>query len=177
MTDKEKLEKVKAEIERRRDRHSKAKRIESALEDNAILSFIDSMQKEPKQCMYSKDNYTAEDRKVLCDGCVEECKFNKKEEPVSDDLEEVSKKYSSCIYLEEVLSDDDKEVLREKLINTFKTGAQWKEQQMMANAVDGFVIEDIEEGNGDFLLSAEYLPKNIGLKDRQKVKVIVIKDN
>ena len=51
------------------------------------------------------------------------------EEPVSDDLEEVSKKYSSCIYLEEVLSDDDKEVLRGRLINTFKAGAEWQKSQ------------------------------------------------
>lgn len=43
-----------------------------------ILPFIDSMQEEPKECMYSKDNYTDEDRKVLCDGCEEDCKLNKK---------------------------------------------------------------------------------------------------
>ena len=30
---------------------------------------------EPKKCMYSKDNYTDEDRKVLCDGCKEDCKY------------------------------------------------------------------------------------------------------
>lgn len=47
----------------------------------------------------------------------------KKEEPASEWLKEVSKKYSSCIYLEEVLSDDDKEVLKERLVNTFKAGA------------------------------------------------------
>ena len=51
---------------------------------NEVLSIIDSMQEKPKECMYSKDNYTKEDRKVLCDGCKEDCKFNKKEEPVSN---------------------------------------------------------------------------------------------
>lgn len=45
-----------------------------------------------KACMYSKDNYTAEDRKVLCDGCEEECEFNKKEEPVNDSFEAEVKK-------------------------------------------------------------------------------------
>ena len=40
-----------------------------------ILAFIDSMQEEPKKCMYSKDNYTDEDRKILCDGCEEDCNF------------------------------------------------------------------------------------------------------
>ena len=45
-----------------------------------------------KACMYSKDNYTDEDRKVLCDGCEEECKFNKKEEPANDNFEAEVKK-------------------------------------------------------------------------------------
>lgn len=34
------------------------------------------VKKDPRYCMYSKDNYTDEDRKVLCVGCMEECKFN-----------------------------------------------------------------------------------------------------
>jgi len=69
-------EKIRAEVKRRREIHRKAKRIESAFEDNAILSYIDSMQEEPKKCMYSKDNYTDEDRNVLCDDCEEECKYS-----------------------------------------------------------------------------------------------------
>jgi len=52
-----------------------------ALQDAQIV--IDSLQEEPKECMYSKENYTDEDRKTLCEGCEEECRFNKKEEPVS----------------------------------------------------------------------------------------------
>lgn len=37
---------------------------------------------EPKRCMYPKDHYTDEDRKVLCKDCEEECEYSKKE-PVS----------------------------------------------------------------------------------------------
>ena len=37
---------------------------------------------EHKKCMYSKDNYTNEDRKALCDGCEEDCKYAQKEESV-----------------------------------------------------------------------------------------------
>lgn len=51
----------------------------------------DKIQKHPKDCMYSKDNYTDEDRKILCEGCEEDCKYNKKEEPVSDDLKKIKK--------------------------------------------------------------------------------------
>ena len=38
-----------------------------------------AMQEHPKDCMYSKDNYTAEDRKILCEGCEEECRFSKED--------------------------------------------------------------------------------------------------
>ena len=51
---------------------------------------------EHKKCMYSKDNYTDEDRKVLCDGCEEEGEYNKKEEPVSEEwIEELRTKLGS----------------------------------------------------------------------------------
>ena len=84
-------------------------------------------------------------------------------------------------------------------LEMFKFGVQWKEkemqstielaedhamlagmekmkEEMMKNTVGGYVIKDIEEGNGDFLLSADYLPVSMGLKDQQKVKVIILKD-
>lgn len=31
-----------------------------------------------KYCMYSKDSYTDEERKFLCDGCEEDCEYNQK---------------------------------------------------------------------------------------------------
>ena len=51
-----------------------------------VLFYIDSMQEEPtevehKKCMYALNDFNDEDRKVLCDGCEEDC--NKKE-TVSD---------------------------------------------------------------------------------------------
>jgi hypothetical protein len=132
------------------------------------------------------------------------------EEPVSEDLEEVSKNYalnntpwddckdeiqesfksgakwqkqkdeSTTEDLGEYINDLSKqfpEVSFAKLSRIAVRVAKWKEQKMMAKAVDGYVIKDVEEGNGDFLLSADYLPKSMGLKDQQKVKVIVIKED
>ena len=61
---------------------------------NEVLAILDTMQEEPvseKKCIFTKDNYIDEDRKVLCDGCEEECEYNKKEEPVSEDLEKENK--------------------------------------------------------------------------------------
>ena len=100
MTD-NRIEKIRAEIERLKhqsviDSDRQAERgLQSASMASfgkvkaceELLSFIDSMQKEPKECMYSKDNYTDEDRKVLCDGCEEECIFNKKEESINNGLD------------------------------------------------------------------------------------------
>ena len=74
------------------------------------------------------------------------------------------------------LSKQFPEVSFAKLSRIAVRVAKWKEQKMMAKAIDGYVIKDVEEGNGDFLLSAEYLPKSMGLKDQQRVKVIVIKE-
>ncbi len=54
-----------------------------------ILKSIDSSQEEHKKCMYYKDDYTNEDRKVLCNGCEEECKYSK-----SDDF---TKALAECI--------------------------------------------------------------------------------
>ena len=53
----------------------------------------DKVQKIRKECMYARDNYTDEDRKVLCDGCEEECKYAQKEEPVSDDTMTIRKEW------------------------------------------------------------------------------------
>lgn len=248
---------------------------------NDVLAIFDTMQKElisEKKCMFTKDSYTDEDRKVLCKDCDERCEYSNKEEtvsepnkelaetylavfnkkfpilpslngkqlaeykdflnkcqqifglkeweirpiqsklfekltllwaawgaehlqgvgrqdekeqdiPVSEELEEESKKYSSCIYLEEVLSDDDKEVLRERLINTFKTGAQWQKEkddeekvltykhgfedckeQMMGNTIDAQCFGFQGAALFSFRLPADnYL---VG----SKVKVIVIKE-
>jgi hypothetical protein len=87
--------------------------------------------------------------------------------PINEDIEQ------AAVQDFKYLVDFDKN----NFFEIYKAGANWKEQQIMSKAVDGYVIEDIQEGNGDFLLSADYLPASMGLKEKQKVKVIVIKDN
>ncbi len=133
---------------------------------------------------YKADTYTqdtVENIAELCNhildgdyGKLDEVK-EVQEETVSEDLEEVSKKCSSCIYLEEVLSDDDKEVLKERLINTFKAGAKWQKEQIMKDAIeckvdwyDGFLLDYAQE-------QQDYVLEKIGAKVGDKVKVIIIK--
>ncbi len=79
----------------------------------AIGMAIKALQEEPaseKKCMFTKDSYTDEERKVLCEDCKERCEYNKKEpvsekdklralsdgkqhQPISDNLEEELDKY------------------------------------------------------------------------------------
>ena len=94
-------------------------------------------------------------------------KVSWQEKPVNEDLGD---------YINE-LSKQFPEVSFAKLSRIAVRVAKWQKEQMMAKAIDGYVIEDIEEGNGDFLLSADYIPKSMGLKDQQRVKVIVIKED
>lgn len=101
------------------------------------------------------------------------------EEPVSEELEE-----AAIMYAKEEYNHKNPATLPDRCIGcytplmyAFKDGAKWQKEQMLEKAFNGYVIEDIEEGEGDFLLSTEYLPKSIGLKDQQKVKVIVIKED
>ena len=144
------------------------------LELQNVLTFIDSLQEEP----VSKGFETALAEMIdKAQKCVVEpwvvaaqwkdylIELAKSEEPVSDDLGE---------YINE-LSKQFPEVSFAKLSRIAVRVAQWQKQQMVAKAIDGYVIEDV--GNGDFVLSADYLPKSVGLKDQQSVKVIVIKEN
>ena len=43
------------------------------------------VEQKPKKCMYSNDNYTYEERKILCDGCKEECELRQKPEWSEED--------------------------------------------------------------------------------------------
>ena len=120
------------------------------------------------------------------------------EEPVSEDLEEAASSFAREDS-EGISNPANFYYTVADKARIFKAGAEWQEkkmqstielaedhamlagmekmrEKMMKDAVGGYVIEDIEEGNGDFLLSADYLPASMGLKDQQKVKVIVIKD-
>jgi len=84
------------------------------------------MEENPKECMYARDNYTDEDRKVLCEGCEEKCKFNKKEEPVSEDLEKAAASYEEKMWKighpEDTYNSSD-------IIKAVKYGANWQKQQ------------------------------------------------
>ena len=85
--------------------------------------------------------------------------------------------YGLCMDIADWQKTRDQEITETAIHHAYHNGKLEMKEQLMANAIDGFVIDDTEEGNGDFLLSVDYLPKDMGLKDKQKVKVIVIKED
>ena len=170
MTDKEKLDKLVAEMigdyniktEKCRGINEQAHQYYGGKRDalSEILKSIDTMQKEPKECMYSKDNYTDEDRKVLCEGCEEECKFNKKEEPASEDLDKEIDNAHKLFY--EEVGWDSAEGARAYVADWFAHYfANWQKQQMEAYRIehcksltneqaeleDNFVSSHVEKNN------------------------------
>jgi hypothetical protein len=201
MTDKEKLEKLVAEIKRlyHQSLVDENRQAELGLSSAActsygkskvckeLLSFTDSIQKEPKECMYSKDNYTDEDRKVLCDGCTEKCRYSKLNTMLDDALSKETKKSWNKRLGEEPVNEDLEEELSayvnsEKYLNNIGTSgllliarhfADWQKQQMMAKAVDGHVGQTI---NGMLRALSDETFGDMGFTAGDKVKLIIIKE-
>lgn len=124
----------------------------------------------PIKCMYTEYNYTDEDRKVLCDGCEEECEYSKKEEPVSEDLEE-----EALVY---IITEDGKLVIDSEKVNAFKAGAKWQITKLMKDATE--VIVHIEAGNYPYIPQMELYDydKDVPLaKEGDKYKVVLIKED
>ena len=123
--------------------------------------------------MYSKDNYTDEDRKVLCDGCEEECEFNKKEEPVSEDLEQAIDTYLST-YFGGAKEKQDWPFLKKMAIHF----ANWQKEQLLVTAVDAVV--KVDAGGYPYIdrtIELYDYDKDIPLAKRgDKYKVILIKE-
>ena len=178
MTDREKLEKIKTLADKMYSRMayltSDTRPIRQAMDEYHQFIINEYHKEEPvseKECMYSKDNYTAEDRKVLCEGCEEKCKFNKKEEPVSEDLYTVAKEYANNI--------TEKIGYRLQLRRAVCFGVKWHKEHLIANAVDAVV--KVDAGGYPYIdrtIELYDYDKDIPLaKKGDKYKVILIKED
>ena len=119
-----------------------------------LLSFIDSLQEEPKKCLFTKDSYTNEDRKVLCKDCDERCEYNKKEKPVSKDFE---------MALAEMVDKAQKCVVEPLVV-----AEQWKDELIKLAKSEELVSEEFEEA-----LAREWQ----GYNDRGAATVDALEDN
>ena len=120
MTDKEKLEKIKSLADKMADTAfnmtTDASLLKKAMDEyhQFIINeyhkeeqIIKELQKEPvseKKCMFTKDNYTDEDRKVLCADCKEKCEYSKKKVVASakleltlEDIKTIDKLLNQCV--------------------------------------------------------------------------------
>jgi hypothetical protein len=141
-----------------------------------ILSFINTLevkevdfpQEEPKKCMFTKEEFTEEDRKILCEDCEEECEYAKKEEPVSEDLGE---------YINE-LSKQFPEVSFAKLSRIAVRVAKWQKEQMMKDATEAIV--KVDAGGYPYIPQIELYDYNKDVplaKEEDKYKVVLIKED
>jgi hypothetical protein len=97
-----------------------------------VLSLLDTFEEEPKECMYSKGNYTDEDRKVLCDGCEEECKYSE-----SDDF---TKALAECISQAQC-----------SVVDPTAHAEIWKDELIKLSKCKEPVSEDLEEASKEWL--------------------------
>ena len=124
----------------------------------SVLKFLNTLevkevQKEPvneKKCMFTKDNYTDKDRKVLCEDCKEECEYNKKEESVSEDLEKAANEWNAkASFTPFYMALDDNGnpngVRRDYTTHaeSFKAGAEWQKAHNWKPA-DGDDLPEID---------------------------------
>lgn len=127
---------------------------------------------EPKECMFTKDFYTDEDRKALCEGCEEECKYSKKGKPVGEDLEQAIDTYLATYFGSEK-ENQDWPFLKKMAIHF----ANWQKEHLMAKAVDATV--HIDAGGYPCIPQIELYDYGKGAslaKEGDKYKVILIKE-
>lgn len=162
----DKLSKVRAEIERLKEiaeynlSHSKMDRsawMQQTAVCTKLLSFIDTMQEEPQVKESAKIQHVNKT-----------CKENGNsltQEPVSEDLYTVAKEYANNI--------TEKIGYRLQLRRAVCFGANWKEQQLMAKAVDGVLSSTIT--GPEQVVSANVGYGELG-KNGDKVKIIIFKE-
>ena len=104
--------------------------------------------------------------------------FSAPQEPVNDDLEEVTKQYAKdCVALNFPSSDGK---LKESDIKAaVRYGAYWKERQMMKDAVEGTATLDYYDAKDRAVMTVfadEVIAEEHGIKEGDKVKIIIIKE-
>ena len=133
-----------------------------------------------KKCMFTKDSYTDEDRKVLCKDCEEKCESNKKEEPVDEDFLSLVDKEARELW-KEINSGNDFSIVDS--FNQFygicmqvaESTVEWQknlqepvsdelEEAMQHNAPDNIGIDDLLYWRNGFITGAKWQKQQI-IKD------------
>ena len=94
--------------------------------------------------------------------------FNLHEEKISNDLEE-----AASIFSKNASNDHNYHYLRIGFI----FGAKWQKERMMKEAVEADVMLTLHDKTGDISLHTGYLPKELGIKCDDKVRIIIVKED
>ena len=100
------------------------------------------------------------------------------EEPVSEELEEVSKEYADKNYAEwlDFISGDERDDYY-TISEAFKAGAQWQKNKMMEDAVDG-VVAASAGGDGWVNIATGFVKsEDVNVNFGDKIKIIVVKED
>ena len=73
-------------------------------------------------------------------------------------------------------SNDERMLYSRIFRRGFKAGAKWNREQMMKKAVEADVMLTLHDKTGDISLHTGYLPKELGIKCDDKVKIIIVKE-
>jgi hypothetical protein len=123
--------------------------------EKVAMATMDEERVSEKKCMYSKDNYTGEDRKVLCEGCDAECKYSKQSvDEAMAEIEEKAKAFTKAHKGEsadEILSEmrgkepvsDDLEKVVEEIVDPIVLNAYGVKE--IANRLRRTMIEPVSD--------------------------------
>ena len=144
------------------------------------------------ECIY---NRTLEEKQRSCKFCSAACQVRIKEEPVSEELDNAAFDYAEACKYEggekllcvehfkagaQLQKEQFEKTLKDRIINAYNRGMKQMKKQMMVNAIDGVVTFDYY-GDDDKIYGCiahdSFCLEDFGLKDRDKVKVIVIKED
>lgn len=183
MTDKDKLIKIKKLADALYNAAANqgpvgsGERLHKAMDEYHQFIIQEWHKEEPKKCVFTLEHHTEEDRKVLCKGCEEECKFNKKGEPVSEDLEEEIENYLKDS-LAVKFPTTDVESIKADVRYIARHFAEWQRMQIIKDDKRGVCKDNyIEFADGtciDLDPSMQLKPA-FNIKDGDKVKVLLSK--
>ena len=105
------------------------------------------------------------------------------EEPVSEDLEEASKEWLEPQLDKSYVSYGEGKMMElthfdgYAMLDAIEFGAQWKEEQMMAKAIDGKLFRTYDNSSFKYKIDIDCDIRIDKYKDGEKVKVIIVKED
>lgn len=147
------------------------------------IEFAKSVYDNPKRVVHGvADAFMQDGRAAMCEDILKKIDSLQQEQPEQPDesLEEAAHLFSESP--EPLYSPghrfhwDDDALFGKQIEASFIAGAKWQKEQMMKEAVDADVKLTLHDKTGDISLHTGYLPKELGIKCDDKVRIIIVKE-